>query len=134
MTDEERGTRVVTDEQGADAVLALAASAGRVVGRGWKAYRDPDDDTQRRAGRSIVMDLSSVAERLPEDLRFNLPGLPWREVLAARDMLLHDGPELNARLVWNVLAHALPSFADTVAQEADTVRREADSVRREGRG
>lgn len=50
-------------------ITRFAASARRVVDRGHDRFADPDDDDQRRIARSLIVDLSVAAERLPERFR-----------------------------------------------------------------
>lgn len=100
--DEARIDRVTGD------IVEMARSAARIVARGEAAHLDPEDDTQRRAGRSVVIDLSAAADRLPQSARDGLPEVPWREIRATRNVAAHDYLGVNDRIMWEVLRTELP--------------------------
>lgn len=89
-------------------IAEFARSAARIVARGESSYFDAEDDTQRRAGRSVVIDLSAAADRLPPSYRDGFPEVPWREIRATRNIAAHDYLGVNDRIMWEVLRTGFP--------------------------
>lgn len=71
-------------------IARFATTARRVVDRGRDRFTDPDDDDQRRIARSLVIDLSAAADRLPESFRHAHPRIDWRGIRAVRTFIAHD--------------------------------------------
>jgi len=84
------------------------ASAARVVARGHEMFVDPDDDDQRRITRSIVLDLSSAADRLPEAFRDAHPEIDWSGIRATRNFIAHDYDGTDEEILWQAVAVKLP--------------------------
>jgi hypothetical protein len=89
----------------------FARSAQRIVARGRGAFFDAVDDTQRRAGKSLIIDLSAAADDLPEWFRAQHPEIPWRELRATRNFAAHDYRNVNQEMMWRVLETELPRIA-----------------------
>ena len=103
--DETKIQRVISD------IDDFARSAQRIVARGRDAFFDRVDDTQRRAGRSLIIDLSAAADDLPEWFRIQHPEIPWRELRATRNFAAHDDRNVNQEVMWRVLETELPRIA-----------------------
>jgi uncharacterized protein with HEPN domain len=103
--DEAKIRRVIAD------IDDFARSAGRIVARGRDAFFDPVDDTQRRAGKSLIIDLSAAADDLPEWFRSQHRGVPWRELRATRNFAAHDYRNVNQEVMWRVLETELPRIS-----------------------
>ncbi len=103
------------DPARANVVLAdiarFALGARRVVARGRDRFLDPEDDEQRRIGRSLVIDLSTAADRLPESFRAQHPNVDWRGIRATRNFIAHDYDHVRDELLWNALAIEFPRIA-----------------------
>lgn len=97
-----------------EAILAdirrFAASAQRVVARGHERFVDPDDDDQRRIARSILVDLSTAADRLPDAFRDAHPDIDWSGIRAVRNFVAHDYDGTDDELLWRALAVRLPEI------------------------
>ncbi len=104
----ERHAKPGTLEETLADIADFARSAARIVARGVVAYFDPEDDTPRRAGTSLVIDLSAAADRLPESFRSQHPDVPWREIRATRNFAAHDYRGVNDRITWEVLRTEFP--------------------------
>lgn len=103
------------------AVLAdmarFAASARRVVDRGHDRFTDPDDDDQRRIARSLVVDLSAAADRLPEPFRQAHPEVDWRGIRAVRNFIAHDYDGTDEEILWQAIAVQLPAIVAALLDE-----------------
>lgn len=96
----------------APAILAdiarFAASARRVVDRGHDRFIDSDDDDQRRIARSLIVDLSAAADRLPESFRKRHPEVDWRGIRAVRNFIAHDYDGTDEEILWQAIAVQFP--------------------------
>jgi uncharacterized protein with HEPN domain len=104
----------VTDIDRVPAILAdiqrFARSAARVVARGREQFFDPDIDDQRRIARSIVIDLSAAADRMPEAFRVAHPNIDWRGIRAVRNFVAHDYDGTDDEVLWTALTVRLPEL------------------------
>jgi len=106
MTDElDRTPAILAD------ITRFAASARRVVNRGHEAFTDPDDDDQRRIARSLIVDLSAAADRLPESFRQQHPEVDWRGIRAVRNFIAHDYDGTDEEILWQAIAVQFPAIA-----------------------
>ncbi|THG34319.1 hypothetical protein E6C70_08515 [Glaciibacter flavus] len=85
-----------------DDIRRFSVTAARVVSRGRARFLDPDDDDQRRIARSVVMDLSTAADRLPASFRDSHASVDWPGIRATRTFIAHDharsSPAVTAQL------------------------------------
>lgn len=105
------------DSQPADKVTRIlgdlrrfAQTAERIVAKGADAYFDPDDDIVRRAGRSVVIDVSAAVDRLPEDFQARFPDIPWRNIRDTRNYIAHQYELVRDDLIWEALRHHIPDL------------------------
>ncbi len=52
--------------------------------------------------------IGEAVRALPDDLRKREPGLPWRKMIALRNVLAHDYFGLDLEIVWMVVRRHLP--------------------------
>lgn len=94
------------------AVLAdirrFAVSAARVAGRGRERFFDLDDDDQRRIARSLLIDLSTAADRLPDSYRAQHSDVPWTGIRAVRNFIAHDYVGTDNEILWRAIAVEFP--------------------------
>ena len=93
-----------------DDISRFAVSARRVVERGRERFFDPDDDDQRRIARSLVVDLSTAADRLPESFRAAHPEVDWRGIRAVRNFIAHDYDGTDVEIMWQAIAVQYPAI------------------------
>ena len=76
---------------------------------------------------AIVRNLEIIGEatgRLSQELRAAHPDVPWRDVIAHRNVLIHDYRRLVQALIWRVATEDLPTFAKRVKEIAWSARRD----------
>jgi uncharacterized protein with HEPN domain len=81
------------------------------VNRGHERFTDPDDDDQRRIARSLLVDLSAAADRLPESFRKRHPEVDWRGIRAVRNFIAHDYDGTDEEVLWQAIAVQVPAIA-----------------------
>ena len=95
-------------------IARFAASARRVVERGRARFTDPDDDDQRRIARSLIVDLSAAADRLPEAFRAAHPEVDWRGIRAVRNFIAHDYDGTDDETLWQAIAVRFPQIVAAI--------------------
>lgn len=97
----------------------FGASARRVVARGRERFTDPEDDDQRRIARSIIVDLSAAADRLPASYRNAHPDVDWTGIRAVRNFIAHDYDGTDEELLWQAIAVRFPEILLTLGVPKD---------------
>jgi uncharacterized protein with HEPN domain len=92
-------------------IAGFAVTARRVADRGHERFIDPDDDDQRRIARSLVIDLSAAADRMPERFRNAHPEIDWRGIRAVRNFIAHDHDGTDEEILWQAVAVRFPEIA-----------------------
>ena len=95
-------------------IARFAVSARRVVDRGHDRFVDPDDDDQRRIARSLIVDLSAAADRLPESFRAAHPEVDWRGIRAVRNFIAHDYDGTDDEVLWQAVATRFPAIVAAI--------------------
>jgi uncharacterized protein with HEPN domain len=98
-------------------IARFAVTARRVVLRGRDRFTDPDDDDQRRIARSLLVDLSAAADRLPEAYRAEHPHVDWRGIRAVRNFIAHDYDGTDEEILWQAIAVQFPAVAAALLGE-----------------
>ena len=62
----------------------------------------------RRALERCVELVGEAATRLPQDWRDAHPEIPWREIVAMRNVMIHGYDVVLPDVLWNVALHDLP--------------------------
>ncbi len=89
-------------------IARFAATARRVVDRGHARFIDATDDDQRRIARSVLIDLSAAADRLPESFRQARPEVDWRGIRAVRNFVAHDYDGTDEEILWQAISVQFP--------------------------
>ena len=72
-----------------------------------------DLDTDRQLVLSLVKDIEIVGEagtRITETTREQLPAIPWEEIIAMRNRLVHAYFRINLDIVWQTVREDLPKL------------------------
>lgn len=91
-------------------IARFAATARRVADRGHDRFVHPGDDDQRRIARSLVVDLSAAADRLPDSFRQARPEIDWRGIRAVRNFIAHDYDGTDEEVLWQAIAVQFPAI------------------------
>lgn len=52
--------------------------------------------------------LGEAANRVPEDVRPKYPDLPWIQMIAARNRLIHGYDSVDFDILWEIIQNDLP--------------------------
>lgn len=88
------GDAAYTVSLGLDAYLADTAAA-RVL---------------RNSGRHILIQVATVAEKLPEDFKNAHPAVDWVGIARMRNLIAHHYDKVDDRLVFTTLASRIPEL------------------------
>ena len=77
-----------------------------------------DEKTQSAVVRQLEI-IGEAAKRLSDDLKKAAPDLPWREIAATRDRLIHGYFTVKLEIVWNVVDRDLAILKRRVAELLD---------------
>ncbi len=100
-----------------DDIRRFSVTAARVVDRGLEQFMDPADDDQRRIARSLVVDLSAAADRLPDAFRAEHPEIDWKGIRAARNFIAHDYDGTDDQMLWRAIAVEFPRIIAAILPE-----------------
>ena len=68
----------------------------------------PTDGEFRRALERCVELIGEAATRLPEDWRAEHPQIPWRQIIAMRNVLIHGYDQVADEVLWDVATRDVP--------------------------
>ncbi|CAN5715037.1 hypothetical protein BH20ACT2_BH20ACT2_11710 [soil metagenome] len=57
---------------------------------------------------------AASSKALPDDVRDAMPGVPWTNLMKARDLYVHRHGDVEPDLVWNALEDDLPEFGAAI--------------------
>lgn len=95
-------------------ISQFAVTAKRVADRGYQVFTDPENDDQRRIARSLIVDLSTAADRLPQTYRDFHPEVDWRGIRAARNFIAHDYDGTDEDVLWRAISIEFPKIAKSL--------------------
>jgi uncharacterized protein with HEPN domain len=81
------------------------------------------DDYFSHAVRSAIEIIGEAANNVPVSVKSRYPDVPWKEMAALRNRIIHGYFRIDYSIVWNVIAHDLPDVRPrimTILQEMDT--------------
>lgn len=93
-----------------DAVLADIEEAGEaardLIARGRRAW--DGDRLLRLAGEAVIGRVADAANRLPEEVKQAVPGIPWDDIRDIRILVDHIYHRVDYDALWNTLAEDVP--------------------------
>ena len=54
--------------------------------------------------------------RIPEHVRNSAPGIPWRQIIATRNRLIHGYLGIDNDTVWSIIQSDIPELLKQLAQ------------------
>lgn len=68
---------------------------------------------------AVIREFEIIGEavgKLPESIRAQYPGVPWREIKDFRNLLTHEYFGVDLAIVWNAIHQELPLLLNAVAE------------------
>ncbi len=56
--------------------------------------------------------IGESTKRIPQDFRKKFPSVPWQDMAAMRDKLIHDYGGIDANVVWKTINEDLPPLKE----------------------
>lgn len=88
-----------------------------------------DDWVRQSAALYELQTLAEATQRLSDDLRGRHPELPWRDIAAFRNRIVHGYLGVSMEVVWDIIAGDLPPITAAVAEELNALRGRGESDR-----
>jgi uncharacterized protein with HEPN domain len=60
--------------------------------------------------------IGEAAKRLPDDLRNQYPGIPWRGMAGMRDRIIHGYDNVDLQIVWDVVMRDIPEIKPKISK------------------
>jgi uncharacterized protein with HEPN domain len=103
----------------ADILEAIQRCLSYTSGLDWNSYVI-DYKTQDAVVRNLEI-IGEAAKALSSQLRSDHPEVPWRDVIGARDRLIHHYFGINNEIVWEIIQIDLPALLPQVQQILDAL-------------
>ncbi len=88
--------------------------------REFVAYNSRNDlDTDRKLTLSLVKSIEIIGEaasKVSDDTRKFSPSIPWQDITAMRNRLIHAYFDINLDVVWDTVTEELPSLIDALKE------------------
>ena len=68
-----------------------------------------DDKTSSAVIRKLEI-IGEAAKNIPDNIRENHPGIPWKEMAGMRDKLIHFYFGIDYNLVWQTIKNRIPEI------------------------
>jgi uncharacterized protein with HEPN domain len=89
-----------------DDIGRLLSVGAMIFDRGERSFFG--DPVLQAAAKSVIVDLHSAFELLPERVRQERANVPWQQVQGMRNLIAHEYVVVDFKVVWRVLAVELP--------------------------
>lgn len=73
-----------------------------------------EDDMLRAAVERNLEIIGEAARRLSEDLKQEHPEIPWRKIIALRNVLIHEYDDIDYKEIWEVASFHVPRLIDQI--------------------
>jgi uncharacterized protein with HEPN domain len=90
----------------------MADDAAFVVAHGRVAYLQDNQTGRllRNAGERILIKISTVVERLPDEYQDRHPDVEWSGIQRMRNLIAHHYDKVQSDFVWATLEHRVPEM------------------------
>lgn len=80
-----------------------------------KAFEDfLNDDMLRAAVERNLEIIGEAARRISEELKQGHPQIPWRKIIAQRNVLIHEYDDIDYKEIWQVATFYLPRLIEQI--------------------
>ena len=81
-----------------------------------------DFDTNRQLLLSLVKEIEIIGEaaaRISDELKEELSAIPWRQIVAMRNRLIHAYFDIDPDIVWSTVTIELPALLEILDRVLD---------------
>ncbi len=54
--------------------------------------------------------IGEAATNIPEDIKINHPEIPWRQIIATRNRIIHGYLGIDNDIIWSIITEEIPSL------------------------
>jgi len=72
------------------------------------------DDMLRAAVERNLGIIGEAARRISEELKQEHPEIPWRKIIAQRNVLIHEYDDIDYKEIWEVVTYHLPRLIEQI--------------------
>jgi uncharacterized protein with HEPN domain len=72
------------------------------------------DDMLRAAVERNLGIIGEAARRISEELKRDHPEIPWRKIIAQRNVLIHEYGDIDYKQIWEVVTLHLPHLIEQI--------------------
>ena len=65
--------------------------------------------------------IGEAARNIPAEVRENMPEVPWREMVAFRNLLIHGYFGINDDILWDVIKNEIPTLSQRLQAYGKTL-------------
>jgi len=62
----------------------------------------------------LIEIIGEAATRIPAEIQENYPQVPWMQMIAARNRLIHGYDSVDFDILWNIIDRDLPELVDEI--------------------
>ncbi|OPY38334.1 MAG: hypothetical protein A4E35_00757 [Methanoregula sp. PtaU1.Bin051] len=71
--------------------------------------------------RSAIEVIGEASKNVPDPVKKKSPDIPWREMAALRDRIIHGYFRIDYSVVWNVIKEDLPEIEPKISALLETM-------------
>ena len=104
-------------ERWLDDLRRHGADAAYIVSKGRERYEEDSLEGRllRNASERVLINVATVAERLPESYKAGYPSVDWRGLQRMRNLVAHHYDKVESAAVWLALERRIPDLLATLA-------------------
>lgn len=95
-----------------DILEAAKLAIGYVTGKTWEDFLNSDQCQDAVIRRMAI--IGEAARRVSMETRQYLPGLPWDDMIAMRNVLVHEYDDIDMTIVWETVRDHLPPMVQSL--------------------
>ena len=103
-------------ERWLDDLRRHGADAAYIVGKGRERYEEDilEGRLLRNASERVLINVATVAERLPKSYKAGFPSVDWRGLQRMRNLVAHHYDKVESAAMWSALQHRIPDLLATL--------------------
>lgn len=98
-----------------------AADAAFIVSKGRDRYDEESLEGRllRNAAERVLINVATVAERLPDAFKARYPDVDWRGLKLMRNLVAHHYDKVQGGVMWTALEHRIPELLTSLGRDPE---------------